>query len=99
MKKDKNDTYWEHCDEAFNRDKEKIKSHNFFYFANQPQTQASNYKNRQESWWEGYPATGVNTTKIVKKDKDKVKDLSHVKCYICKQKGHYANKCPAKPKN
>ena len=46
------------------------------------------------------PATSVNAT-AVKKDKDKdKKDLSNIECYICKQKGHYANKCPEKePKN
>ncbi len=34
-----------------------------------------------------------------KKDKDKVKDLSHIKYYIYKQKGHYTNICPEKVKN
>ena len=38
---------------------------------------------------------GVNTTEVTKKDKDKdkIKDLSHIECYTCKQKGHYANMC------
>ncbi len=29
-------------------------------------------------------------------DKDKAKNMGHVKCYTCKQKGHYVNKCPKK---
>ena len=33
--------------------------------------------------------TRINTTKITKKNKDKVKDLSYIKCYIYKQKNHY----------
>ncbi len=41
----------------------------------------------------------VNATKVVKKDKDKAKDLSHIKYYTCKQKDYYANKYPEKPKN
>ncbi len=95
IKKDKNDAYWKHCDEASNKDKEKAKSYNPS-FANQPQTQVSKkcHKIRQG----GHLATGVNTTKIAKKDKDKdkAKDLSHIKCYTCKWKGHYANKYPEK---
>ena len=47
-------------------------------------------------------ATDVNATAVRKnkdKDKDK-KDLSNIECYTCKQKNHYANKCPEKePKN
>ena len=27
-------------------------------------------------------------------DKVDKKDLSHIKCYLCKQSGHYWNKCP-----
>ncbi len=37
--------------------------------------------------------------KVTKKDKDKAKNLSYIKCYTCKQKGHYTNKYPKKPKN
>ncbi len=95
VKKNKEDTYWEHCNEA-SKDKEKAKSYNTSS-ANQPQTQAP--KKDQCSRRRGYPVTGVITTKIAKKDKDKAKDLSHVKCYTCKQKVHYANKCPEKLKN
>ena len=44
VKKDKKDANWEHRNEAFSKDKEKAKSHNFS-FANQPQAQASkNYQ-------------------------------------------------------
>ena len=46
-----------------------------------------------------YPATRVNITKVAKKDKDTAKDLSHIKCYIYKQKDHYVNKYSKKPKN
>ena len=46
------------------------------------------------------PATEVNATKVVKKEKNKAKDLSYVKYYTFKQlKDHYANKRPDKPKN
>ena len=99
VKKHKDDVYWEQCDEATNRDKEKVQSYNPSSSANKPQTQASNFKKRQEKGQGGHPATRVNATKIAKKNKDKTKDLSHIKCYTCKQKGHYANKCPKKPKN
>ncbi len=95
VKKDKENTYWERCNEA-SKDKEKAKSHNFSS-ASQPQTQAP--KKDKCSCWKSHSAIAVNTTKVVKKEKDKAKDLSHVKCYICKQKGHYANKCLKKAKN
>ncbi len=38
-----------------------------------------------------YLATKVNAITIIKNDKNKVKDLSHIECYTCKQKSHYAN--------
>ena len=47
-------------------------------------------------------AIGINATAVRKnKDKDKnKKDFSNIKCYTCKQKDYYANKCPKKePKN
>ena len=55
---------------------------------------------RRQGQGQNTPATGVNATAVRKdKDKDK-KDLSNIECYTCKQKGHYANKCPEKePKN
>ncbi len=93
VKKDKDNTNWEHRDEA---SKNKAKSHNSFS-ANQTQTQAPR-KDKRGSWG-GNPATWVNATKVAKKDKEKAKDLSHVECYSYKQKGHYANKCPKKAKN
>lgn len=43
--------------------------------------------------------TQVDTIKIAKKDKNKAKDLSHIKCYICKKKGHYTKKYLEKPRN
>ena len=97
VKKDQDNAYQEHCNEASNKNKKKAKSHPLF-FANQPQTQASK-KNKHHRIRQGYLATEVNATEVVKKDKDKVRDLSHIECYTCKQKGHYANKCPKKPKN
>ncbi len=96
-KKDKEDTYREPRDEA-SKDKAKSQTSSS---ANQPQTQAP--KTDKRGRWGGHgghPSTGVNTTKVAKKDKDKaLKNLSHVKCYTCHQKGHYANKCPKKSKN
>ena len=97
VKKDKDNTYQEHRDEASNKDKEKAKSH-LLSSANQPQTQASK-KNKCHGSRQDHPAAEVNATEVVKKDKNKAKDLSHIECYTCKQKGHYANKCPKKPKN
>ena len=87
-KKDKKNTYWEHCNEV-SKDKEKAKSHNPSS-ANQPQTQVSKW--RHKSWRVGNSSTGVNATEITKIDKDKTKDISHIKCYTCKQKDHYVNK-------
>ena len=95
-KKDKNNASWEYCNEASNKDKDKAKSHNSSS-VNQHQTQTP--KKDKCGCWESHLATGVNATKVAKKDKDKVKDLSHVKCYTCKQKGHYINKCPENSKD
>ncbi len=94
-KKNKDDIYREPRNEA-SKDKDKAKSHNFSP-ANQTQIQALKKDKYRRG---GHPATGINATKVAKKDKDKVlKNLSHVECYTCKQKGHYANKCPEKSKN
>lgn len=97
VKKDKDDSNWEYR----NGDKDKGKAKSYNRFANnQPPTQASKkdkrYRNRQ-----GHPITEVNVTEVSKKnkDKDKAKNLSYIKCYTCKQKGHYANKYPEKSKN
>ena len=97
VKKDKNNAYWEHHNEASNKDKKKAKSHPSSS-ANQLQTQASK-KDKRHGNWQGHLATGVNATEVAKKNKDKAKDLSHIECYTYKQKGYYANKCPKKPKN
>ncbi len=93
--KDKEDTYREPQNEA-SKDKNKAKSHSSSTSTNQPQTQAT--KKDKRGRWGGYPATGVNATEVAKKDKTP-KDLSHIECYTCHQKGHYATKCPDKPKN
>ena len=37
------------------------------------------------------PATGVNIT-----PEKEEKDISHVECFHCRRKGHFANKCPQK---
>ena len=97
VKKNKDDTYQEHRNKASNKDKKKAKSYPLS-FANQPQTQASK-KDKHHGSWQDHPAIGINATEVAKKDKNKAKDLSHIECYTCKQKGHYANKCPKKPKN
>ncbi len=100
-KKDKEDTYREPQSEA-SKDKDKATSHNSSTSANQhqPQTQASKNDERASRGGHGggHPATGVNATEVAKKDKAS-KDLSHIECYTCHQKGHYATKCPDKPKN
>ncbi len=97
-KKDKEDTYREPQNEA-SKDKDKVKSHSSSTSANQPQTQAPKKDKRgRRRGHGGHPATGVNATEVVKIDKAP-KDLSHVECYIYHQKGHYATKCPDKPKN
>ncbi len=97
-KKDKEDTYQELQNEA-SKDKDKAKSHSSSTSANQPQIQASKKEKRgRRGGYGGHPATGVNATEVAKKDKVP-KDLSHIECYTCHQKGHYATKCLDKPKN
>ncbi len=98
VKKDKDDANRKHRDEAPNKDKDKAKSYNSSS-TNQPQTQASKKHKRHGSRQRGHLATGDNATEVAKKDKDKAKDLNHIQYYTCKQKGHYANKCPEKSKN
>ncbi len=93
VKKDKDKANREHRDET---PKDKAKSYNSS-FANQPQNQTP--KKDKYDCWGGHPATEVNVTKVTRKNKDNVKDLSHVECYIYKQKGHYANKYPKKAQN
>ncbi len=97
--KNKEDTYQEPQSEA-SKDKDKAKSHSSSISANQPQTQApkKDKRDRRGGHRGGHLATGVNATEVAKKDKAP-KDLSHIKYYTCHQKGHYATKCPDKPKN
>ncbi len=94
-KKNKEDTYREACNET-SKDKAKSQTSSS---ANQPQTQAPKKDKRgRRGGHGGHLATGVNATEVAKKDKTP-KDLSHIECYTCHQKGHYATKCPDKPKN
>ncbi len=96
-KKNKEDTYREPQSEA-SKDKDKAKSHSSPTSANQPQIQASKKGKRgRRGGHGGHPAIGVNATEGAKKDKAP-KDLSHIECYTCHQKGYYATKCPNKPK-
>ncbi len=98
-KKDKEDTYREPQSEA-SKDKDKAKSHSYSTSANQLQTQApkNDKRGRRGGHGEDHVATGVNATKVAKNDQAP-KDLNHIECYTCPQKGHYATKCPDKPKN
>lgn len=81
VKKDKDDTYQEYYNKVSNKDKDKIKSYNFS-FTNQHQIQA--FKKDKHDCWGGYLAMRINITKIIKKDKDKSKNLSYIKYYTCK---------------
>lgn len=59
------------------------------FFANtsqpQAQTQASKKNKRhQRNYQKCHLAIGINITEMAKKDKDKTKDLSHIKYYIRK---------------
>ncbi len=95
VKKDKDNNNWEHRNEDKNKDKTTSQNHST---NNQAQIQA--FKKDKCHWnRQSHPPTEVNTTEMTKKDKDKAKNLSHIKCYTCKQKGHYANKCLKKSKN
>ncbi len=94
----KDKSSWDH------RDEDKTRSHNLFLAnASQPQTptqtQASKKDEYHQESWQSYPAIRVNIIKVAKKNKDKTKNLSYIKYYTYKQKDHYANKCPKKPKN
>lgn len=40
---------------------------------------------------QSYLATKVNAIKIIKEDKNKVKNLSYIEYYTCKQKSYYTN--------
>ncbi len=53
----------------------------------------------KRSWQGGHLAIRINATKVTKKDKNKTKDFSHVKCYTYKQKNHYINKYHKNSKN
>ena len=95
VKKDKKDANWEYRDETY-KDKDKAKSYTPSS-ANQLQAQA--FKKRQENQRGGLLANGVNAIEVIKKNKDKAKNLSYIECYTYKQKAYYASNWPAKPKN
>lgn len=65
----------------------------------QPQTQTFRKDKRHRNCWGNPFATGVNAIKVIKKEKNKVKDLSYIEYYTHKQKGHYINKYFEKLKN
>ena len=91
-KKEKNKANWEYQD----GDKDKVKLHKpLSTNTSQPQTYASKKNKYYRSRQGGFSAIGVNTTEVAKKDKNKnkAKDLNHIKYYICKQKDYYANRC------
>lgn len=82
-KKEKNKACQKHYDR--NKDKIKAKSHNaLFTYPSQPQTQAFKKNKCHRSYERDFSSTGVNATNIPKKDKDKAKDLSHIKYYTTK---------------
>lgn len=83
-KKDKNDAnqkYWDR-----DKDISKAKSHKPSFIYNQPQIQAPKNNKYQKSCRGGNLATGINATKVAKKNKNKAKDLSYIKYYTYKQK-------------
>ncbi len=97
-KKNKEDIYREPQNEA-SKDKDKAKFHSSSSSANQPQTQAPKKDKRgRRGGHGGHLATEVNATEVAKKDKAP-KNLSHIECYTCHQKSHYATKYPDKLKN
>ena len=97
-KKEKNEVSQEHQDR--DKDKNKAKYYNSS-FANINPLLIQTFKKykRYGSRQSGYLAIKINATKIAKNNNDKVKDLSHIKCYTYKQKDHYANKYSKKAKN
>lgn len=64
-----------------------------------PRLLKKNKDKRHQKNGRDHPASRVNATKVIKKNKNKTKDLSHIECYTCKQKGHHTNKCPKKLQN
>ena len=63
----------------------------------QDHQQGSRRRGGQQRQGQGHdsPATGVNASTV----KKEMKDISQVECYNCHRKGHYAIKCPQRPKN
>ena len=83
-----------------NKDNAQTQSHNFLSpNISQPQSQASKNNKHHRSCQRDYLTTGVNASEIAKKDRDKAKNLSHIKYYTSKQKGLDTNKCLDKAKN
>ena len=83
-----------------NKDKDKAKCYNTLLTNKSlPQIQASKKNKCHRSCQKGYPVTEVNATWDGKENKNKAKDLSHIKCYAYKQKDYYANKYLKKAKN
>ena len=95
-KKEKTKTSWEYQD----GDKDKVKSHNFSFTNTSLLLTEISKKNKHHGSHQG--GLNVNATEIADKNKDKnkdeAKDLSHTKCYVCKQKSYFNNKYPKKAK-
>lgn len=94
-KKEKNKANQEHGD----KDRDKAKFNNPSFANSQSQAQVSKKDRLPGGQQRGHLAIKIYATKVAKKDKDITKDLSHIECYTCKQKDHYAKNCPQKPKN
>ncbi len=85
-KKDKENTYREPQSEA-SKDKDKAKSHNSSTSTNQPQIQAPK-KDKRGCWGGhgGHPATGVNATKVAKKEQGTKGSEPHRVLYLSSER-------------
>ncbi len=80
-KKDKNKITREHRD----KNEDKAKSYNLsLTHTTQSLIHASKKNKPHGNRQGGYPATKVNTIKVIKKNKDKAKNLRYIKCYTYK---------------
>lgn len=94
-KKEKNNANQENWDKS----KDKAMFHNVSCTNSQPQAQVFKKDKCHKSRQRDHLGAGVYVTKVAKINKDKAKNMSHIKCYTCKQKRYIINKCPKKLKN